>query len=522
MAAPGNNPPLADPALRAHIERDALARFLRRQRWFGGKAQEISSARFIAWAHLPSAQPAGWVTIVEVSYQGAAVEHYHVPIVELDPDRARAVEQERPESVLFALSATDGRLCDAMVDDDACRAMADAMLRGESAAGLGGTIDARPVEGSSAADTARLPLRRLPAVHTNSAVAIGHRYLLKLFRRVERGVNPDVEIGRFLARLHMDVHVPRLLGTMEHRAESAAPAILALVQELVTSDGNAWEYMGRELGSFLSAARKHKPAGGAAIVHQLARRSLDAAALLGRRTAELHRALASAADDPDFVPEPSSPADIRTLADRIRTQSAAYLDLLHDRSATFDAENLALARRVLQHRSALTERLDRLARTLHPFVRIRIHGDYHLGQVLWTHDDFAIIDFEGEPTRPLGERRAKQSPLRDVAGMLRSFSYAAHAGVAAASTGAADRPVLTEWARAWEHAAATAFLNAYRAVAEPSHFLSSDRTQIEHALELFILEKALYELNYEMTNRPDWVSVPLSGILALAGPTTPS
>jgi trehalose synthase-fused probable maltokinase len=365
-------------------------------------------------------------------------------------------------------------------------------------------------------------MRRLPAVHTNSAIAIGHRYLLKLFRRVERGVNPDVEIGRFLARQPMDVHVPRLLGTMEHRAEGAAPAILALVQELVTSDGNAWDYMGRELGAFLRSAGPHRPAGDAAVVHQLARRSLDAAALLGRRTAELHRALASAANDPDFVPEPGSPADIRVLADRIRTQSAAYLDLLHDRFATFDAESLALARRVLQRRSALTERLDRLARTLHPFVRIRIHGDYHLGQVLWTHDDFAIIDFEGEPTRPLDERRAKQSPLRDVAGMLRSFSYAAHAGVAAASANGSDRPVLTEWARAWEHAAGDAFLNTYRTVAEPSHFLSSDRTQIAHALELFILEKALYELNYEMTNRPDWVSVPLSGILALAGENAPS
>jgi maltose alpha-D-glucosyltransferase/alpha-amylase len=345
---------------------------------------------------------------------------------------------------------------------------------------------------------------------------MGGRYLLKLFRRIEAGINPDVEIGQFLARSGADVHVPALVGTIEYRTADGTRATLALVQVLVASRANAWEHALEDLADYFAMARAQSapPAQGTAAIH--ARRSIESMALLGRRTAELHRALARPTIEPDFAPALTPAAGVETLARRIHDHGAAALELLAGRCAALHGETQTLARRVLARRLLLLDRLAHLGREVRPFVSIRIHGDYHLGQVLRAHDDFAIIDFEGEPTRPLAERRAKQSPLRDVAGMLRSFSYAAHEGLSrAAGEDPRLRASLTPWARAWETACADAFMADYLAVADNGTFIPQDRPQLQVSLEMFMLEKALYELDYEMNNRPDWVSAPLAGILSL-------
>jgi maltooligosyltrehalose trehalohydrolase len=419
--------------------------------------------------------------------------------------------------VLADAAGTGHLICDAVADDEACRAMLGAVLRGAIAHGQHCTIDARPI-GPAALDSTAAPVDvvRLPGVHSNSAIALGGRFLLKLFRRIEPGINPDVEVGQYLARTGAHVNTPALIGTIEHRSKDGTPATLALVQELVASRTNAWEYTLDELAGFFATVQERHTAPVPADVRALARRSIDSLALLGRRTAELHRALAGGNHDPDFVPEHSTSGEIESLARRIAAQAAATLDLLAERSGSFDREAQALASRVLEHRTGLMERLEGLGREIAPFVRIRIHGDYHLGQVLCVDDDFVIIDFEGEPTRPLTERRSKQSPLRDVAGMLRSIGYAAHAGLKAATQGN-RRAQLEPWARAWEGATAEAFLQEYLAVTSDATFLPSDPGQVDCALELFVLQKALYELDYEMNNRPGWVGAPLDGILALAG-----
>ena len=239
------------------------------------------------------------------------------------------------------------------------------------------------------------------------------------------------------------------------------------------------------------------------------------AATLGRRTAELHRMLASAAG-PAFAPEPLKTADWQNLVAHLRTEAAGAFDRLKQSLAGLPDELVDIASLVLSRRRWVLESFPPTAGEGSLGQRIRIHGDYHLGQVLQVKTDFVILDFEGEPARTLPERRAKMSPLRDVAGMVRSFSYAAYAGLLAHT---ARRPEdwqsLEPWARLWERSTGAEFLRAYRSAAGDAEFLPSGESGFRNLLTVFLLNKVLYELSYELNNRPTWVRIPLMGILAL-------
>jgi maltose alpha-D-glucosyltransferase/alpha-amylase len=246
---------------------------------------------------------------------------------------------------------------------------------------------------------------------------------------------------------------------------------------------------------------------------------LDAAALLGRRTAEMHLALATPTDNPAFAAEPFTAEALAADTGRIRAQISRSLDALKQSftklpdELTTDAAALILSRRVQLFSRAF-------AITAVPpeeaGQRIRIHGDYHLGQVLRARGDYVILDFEGEPARPLAERRAKQCPLKDVAGMLRSFSYAAYAGLDHFTQRHPNTArTLEPWAQLWQNAAATSFLSAWRTAMAANQHLTPQPQQAERLLNAYLLEKALYELLYELNNRPAWVRIPLAGILAL-------
>jgi maltose alpha-D-glucosyltransferase / alpha-amylase len=240
---------------------------------------------------------------------------------------------------------------------------------------------------------------------------------------------------------------------------------------------------------------------------------VENARLLGQRTAEMHLALASDGDDPDFAPEPLTTLYQRSLYQSMRSQAARTFRLLRSRPI----EDRRVARVMEQER----EILDRLGAVLTRKVggmRIRIHGDYHLGQVLWTGRDFVIIDFEGEPTLPLGERRLKRTPFRDVAGMIRSFHYAAYTALARAGEGPSrdgDRPALEQWVQFWYRWVASQFLHAYLERAAGAAFMPRETAQIEVLLDVTLLHKAVYELRYEANNRPDWIGIPARGVLDL-------
>ncbi|MDP9050480.1 MAG: alpha-amylase, partial [Acidobacteriota bacterium] len=359
---------------------------------------------------------------------------------------------------------------------------------------------------------------------------------LKLFRRLQPGENPDTEIGRFLTEV---AHFPRIapfLGEIRGQSSpSAEPTTLAMLQGLVENQGDGWQFTLDELSRYYEAVSTLPPPAdlgtastfldepSTAKITAQAREHADfylhAAALLGRRTAEMHLALATPTDNAAFAPEPFTAADLEADADRIYAQMAHTLDALKrafntlpDELAT-DSAALILSRRLdfLRRSRAITK-----APPEEAGLRIRIHGDYHLGQVLRARGDYVILDFEGEPARSLAERRAKQSPLRDVAGMLRSFSYAAYSAL---DTYTQRHPGLAKslepWAQLWQNAASTEFLTAWRTTIAANPHLTPQPLQAHHLLNAYLLEKALYELLYELNNRPAWIRIPLAGILAL-------
>jgi maltose alpha-D-glucosyltransferase / alpha-amylase len=307
-----------------------------------------------------------------------------------------------------------------------------------------------------------------------------------------------------------------------------------MLQGLVTNEGDGWSWTLEELDRYYEASAAQSFAQGGIAEGQpgLAQLSeapetqfardhvgtyLDAAALLGRRTAELHLALASPTRDPAFAPEPLSSQDIDRLREDLIVHATRAFDALKENVARLPDGVLERAGLVLSRRSLVLDRLRQLSGKQIDAVRTRIHGDYHLGQVLRSKGDFVILDFEGEPARSLAERRTKQSPLKDVAGMLRSFSYAAFSALMKySSRRPEDFHRLEPWAQLWEQSVSAAFLRAYCEFAKGAAVIPSEPPLFEQLLEAYVIDKALYELAYELNNRPNWVLIPLTGILALS------
>jgi maltose alpha-D-glucosyltransferase / alpha-amylase len=376
------------------------------------------------------------------------------------------------------------------------------------------------------------------AEQSNTSIIYGDKLILKMFRRLQPGENPDVEIGRFLTEVaHFDRIAP-FLGEISLSSGQAERTTIAMLQGLVANKGDGWAWFLKELSGFYERASAesdppetakptflnagHSPAR----VTGIASRTMQAAALLGRRTGELHLALSSSEDEPAFAPEPTSPADLEIDAQQIEVQVRSALETLKSKFSTLDDGIAESAGLLLSRRAELIERSRSIAHLRAAGKRIRIHGDYHLGQTLRVEGgtdsgDFVLLDFEGEPARPLSERRRKQSPLKDVAGMLRSFSYAAYAGEKeylklhpeATEPPAANR--ISMWANAWQNGAAGEFLSAYRETIAARPELLPDARDGQELLNGYMLQKALYELLYELNNRPAWLHIPIAGILSL-------
>ncbi len=363
---------------------------------------------------------------------------------------------------------------------------------------------------------------------SNSIAFLNDRYVLKIYRRIEPGINPDFEIGRYLVE-HGFTRTPVVHGALEYNRPSLEPGTLGVVQAQVKHQGSGWEYSINDLRRYFErvvarVGRSESRETAAAPVNHpdpppffeaLEHWYLASATTLGRRTAEMHLTLASS-DDPAFVPEPLDATALRTVADEMRGHAEEMFATLERRLGTLNDAARAQAEEVLAGRAAIAAEFDALAHLDGAGLRTRVHGDYHLGQVLRTEEDFVILDFEGEPARTLVERRAKHSPLKDVAGMVRSFSYAAYAALFAFTTHApAEFGALDAWADTWQHFATESFLQGYRAAIGDSPIVPpGDRWQA--LLRAFVLDKALYELGYELNSRPDWVRIPLTGIQRLA------
>jgi maltose alpha-D-glucosyltransferase/alpha-amylase len=348
---------------------------------------------------------------------------------------------------------------------------------------------------------------------------------------LQEGVNPELEIGSFITERTSFEHVPKLAGSFRWSRGSRS-ATLGVMQSWIRNEGDAWRYTLDHLGDFYehcSTVGEIPPSFSPPARHllelvahelplgprELVGSYLASARLLGQRTGELHVALASDGNDPDFAPEPFTPFYRRSVYQSMRTAADRTLTLLRERIKNLPDEIRGEAEKILTFRSEIFGRYRFVVDQKITALRIRCHGDYHLGQVLFTGKDFVITDFEGEPTQPLGERRAKRSPLRDVAGMLRSFEYAALSGLRTGDFRPEQLPILKPLAHAWVFWVSVAFLESYLEASRSGGFLPNDIEELKNLLDLYLLEKVVYELRYELNNRPDWVSVPIQGISEL-------
>jgi maltose alpha-D-glucosyltransferase / alpha-amylase len=383
------------------------------------------------------------------------------------------------------------------------------------------------------------------AEQSNTAILFGRQLFLKLYRRLQPEENPDVELSRFLTEVAHFQRIPPFLGEISISSGSEGKTTVAMLQGLVENDGDGWKWFLDALTNWLPSAASHPaPAHSAApgwlsdpapVPESLVpvKATLDATTLLGQRTAELHLALASNTSLPSFAPEPLTREDLERDARRIEAQIKKSVDALKVKLATLDDMASERAGLLLSRRTALIQRARSIMTVASAGQRIRIHGDYHLGQSLHVPasdngvdesqpaiGDFVLLDFEGEPARPIEERRRKQSPLKDVVGMLRSFSYAAFSAIDRSVSAGDDPPsadfaALAGWAQVWQNAACAAFLSSYRENMAANESLLPQPRDAQILLDAYLLEKALYELLYELDNRPTWVHIPINSILTL-------
>ena len=522
---------------RGVLERHALKTFLQRQRWFSGKSREIVDARFSDWAVVRGGSTPALVTTVTAEGDGAPAT-YLLPIALLDGDQATGLLKQTPSAVLARITgARKGVIVDGWYDDDTCDRLMTLAQRGDAVAMRRGSIEGVRID----ADPWELPDSRQwsrgSGDQSNSVGFVADRYVLKMLRRLHPGPDPEIEIGRLLADRGF-TRTPKLLGAIEYRQPGLDPATAALVQTAVRHQGSGWDFALDDLGRYYERVAARGTLGDEparpdtdtppplfAALEQL---YLSSAATLGRRTAELHVALAGGTTS-DTAPVPMTAADLSALADDIRERIDRTLDLLRSRSGLLAESAVALADAVLGQRDALRSRPEELRGLTDAGARIRVHGDYHLGQVLRTEEDFVILDFEGEPSRTLQERRARHSPLKDVGGMLRSFSYVAYAALLSYTVHAPDSyATLERWADEWQRWTSAAFLRSYRSATQGVDRI--ERAGLEfpivpasdeafHALlRAYMLDKAIFELEYELNHRPEWVRIPLIGVLKLADP----
>ncbi len=501
---------------RERLETRLFPRFLPAQRWFGSKARDILAARIEDWG--PLSDSGAVLALLRVTYTEGEPEDYALPLAVSFGEPADDLLAASPAAVVSGVTSGDrtGILYDAMWDDPTCVALLGAIEAGAVLPTQRGLLRGEAGAALTAPDGQAEPLtpRRPTGEQSNSSVIYGGRYILKLFRRGTPGVNPDAELNRFLTERAGFAHVPPYAGRLAYERDGIA-GTLALLQGMVPSEGDGWTQAAEELQRYFEAwASKPFPTE-TPDPRMYVGIYLDAAATLGRRTAELHLALASAGDDPDLRPEPMTADEVERMAQGFGERAAEHLDALKHSLSRLPDEAVEEAGLVLRRRRELVETAKQLPLDMSG-KRIRIHGDYHLGQVLRARNDFVILDFEGEPARPLAERRAKHSPLKDVAGMLRSFSYAAYAALVNYTTRRPEQTgQLEPWARLWDQLVSATFLDAYRK-SIAGHGLLPDSAAAEEALlRAYLVDKTLYELHYELNNRPRWVRIPLWGLASL-------
>lgn len=541
----------------------ALAEFTKERRWFRGKSRSIEASMISDVIPIaesgqaqkaspdPSSSEVGTARLefaaltLTVEYAEGAAETYFVPVGYASGARADEIIRQWPGSVIAYViidgadsTETTGILYDALAGSGFPELLLQKIAGQRTLSGENGKLVGSALKAlKSVPEGADLTARSMGADQTNTAIVFGEQFVFKIVRLIEEGPSTEQEIGRYLAGIPDKHGVPRLAGSLEYRVRGRETAHIGVLHQFVRNRGDAFQLTLDSLDRFFDRVvsedvRAHAPP-------QLPRSPLgtidaavrtelsaligpffDRVRRLGVRTAELHLALSRGRDDPAFMPEPFNVMHQQSLYQSAQNLLARTFASLRRRVVGLPERERELSNAVLAREDALLASLNEMTRRKIAVDRIRCHGDFHLGQVLWTGDDFVIIDFEGEPARPITERRYKRCPLRDVAGMLRSFHYAGATALRRGRARPVDIQMLEKWVDVFVKMVSSVYLEAYLGAAGSASFIPSAREDIGMLLDFYMTEKCIYEVGYEIHNRPDWLEIPLRGLLDISNPPT--
>ncbi len=515
------------------LERKVLPLFMRKCRWFGGKAKVVTKVSLVKVIPIKIEGTTYYFTVVEVSYAQRLPELYFIPVGFASADSVVDKVEYTPQSVLcrMEIQGKAGFMVDASYDRTFRDFLFTSMEKNHRVKNEEGVLE------FNSSVFAKIDIRKgveskiLKSDQSNTAIIYNDQYFCKFYRRIEMEINPDLEMLRFLSEHTSFTNSPRYAGSVEFKDATGNVMVFGLMQEKVENQGEAWgmavDSVGRFFERVMTKAKNEKVPkllNKAAIRFEespeliqefIGRGFYERVVRLGQRTAEMHLALASDATDPSFAPEPFTANYQRAMYSSLRKLVRDRFNLLENSLHKLDNETKELAKRVLGLEKVILESFKDVYEVRINAIKTRVHGDFHLGQVLFTGKDFIIIDFEGEPGFSFSERRLKKNPLKDVAGMMRSFHYAAFGKILLNENyRARDVDFLETWAEQWQHYVSRYYLGAYMERMGMGTSLSSEYDTL---VRVFLLEKAIYELGYELNGRPDWTKIPLRGIDYLIG-----
>lgn len=513
------------------LENQVFPAYLKRMRWFGGKSRLLTSINLYQYIPVPTTQRTAYYILLKVRYPDGPTEIYVLPLVFIPAQVAD--EGNLPSEAIVARLENDtetGFLADGIYDETFRTALFNNMVTAAELHGNHYPWKAQTGKLLGAYSAPTISSRVLKAEQSNSSIIYNDTFFLKLFRKVEYTINPDLEIIRFLTAQDRFHHIPAFAGAIELFHPEKPSMLLALLQQMIPNKGDAWAWFldrldgfyrsidetGFRHSAFPGRPRKHTitwketPAELQALIGE---DTCQRAMLLGKRTAELHLALAAENNLRDFVPEPIGDEDQKKLGEGLLKLVDLKFELLMRNLIRVPELLQQDAKEMLEDREKIKDFITRSLNESLGGQRIRIHGDYHLGQALVTENDFVILDFEGEPDKPHAERRLKYPPLKDVAGMMRSFRYAAYASLFRHFENDRElRESMIPVADLWYHYVSRYFLGAYLQGVKGSGLIP-EGPQLNVMLRLYSFEKAIYEMGYEINNRPDWVIIPLISLV---------
>ena len=527
---------------RPELERCVLV-YLRGRHWNTLRAAEVRTVQIRDAVQVPVEGTRAFIFLLLVEYFEGDPDEYQLLVAAAEGTELEELKEQGADSLIAKVHlqapGQEVGLVAATRSEPLSRALLEAMARRRVFGGGAGEVRAWPAaplrEAGFGSLSGLVPTFGNPE-YTNLTVMFGEKYFLKMFRRLEPGVNPDLEVVQFLSRQRF-ANVPALAGWLEYRRRPGEQMTLGLLTRFTPQAQDAWSYTLDMLSRYFDRVRtapNEQMLSGAGSLLQLSEREVpetivgfigtyvELARLLGQRAAELHLALAADSQDRAFAPEPFTPFYQRSLFQSMRNTTVRAVQSLRSKLGSLPAGIRLEAERVAALEPDILKRFRSVNEVRLRARRIRCHSDFHLGQVLYTGKDFLFIDFEGEPGRPLGERRLKRSPLRDVASMVRSFDYVSYlALLKQMDMGRVQENQLEQfepWARFWYTWVSASFLRGYLRAASAGDLLPSAKDQLAVLLDAFLLEKAVAELEYELTHRPDWVRIPVRGILQLLAP----